>query len=58
MPSLPIISGAVAIRALLQLGFVVVRQRGSHVILRRGFQNLNKQEKFIELSNSGHLNPQ
>ena len=38
MPSLPIISGAVAIRALLQLGFVVVRQRGSHVILRRGFQ--------------------
>jgi len=33
-PSLPIISGAEAIRALQRLGFVVVRQRG----LRRGSQ--------------------
>lgn len=36
MPSLPRISGREAIRALERLGFVVVRQRGSHVILRRG----------------------
>jgi predicted RNA binding protein YcfA (HicA-like mRNA interferase family) len=37
-PSLPIISGAEAIRALQRLGFVVVRQRGSHIVLRRGSQ--------------------
>jgi predicted RNA binding protein YcfA (HicA-like mRNA interferase family) len=35
-PSLPHISGADAIRALQKLGFVVVRQKGSHVMLRRG----------------------
>lgn len=35
-PSLPHLSGAEAIRALQKLGFVVVRQKGSHVILRRG----------------------
>jgi predicted RNA binding protein YcfA (HicA-like mRNA interferase family) len=29
------VSGAEAVRALEQLGFVVLRQRGSHVILRR-----------------------
>ena len=36
MPKLPRISGAEAVRTLEQLGFVVVRQRGSHVILRCG----------------------
>ncbi len=36
MPSLPRISGREAIRALEKLGFVVKRQRGSHVVLRRG----------------------
>ncbi len=36
MPSLPRVSGREAIRALEKLGFVVRRQRGSHVILRRG----------------------
>ena len=36
MPSLPRVSGAEAIRALERLGFFVVRQRGSHVVLRRG----------------------
>jgi predicted RNA binding protein YcfA (HicA-like mRNA interferase family) len=36
MPSLPRVSGAQAIRALEKLGFVVARQRGSHVVLRRG----------------------
>lgn len=35
MPKLPIISGAKAIRALEKLGFTVVRQQGSHVILQR-----------------------
>jgi len=36
MPSLPRVSGREVIRALEKLGFVVRRQRGSHVILRRG----------------------
>lgn len=34
-PSLPHISGAEAVRALEKLGFVIARQKGSHVILRR-----------------------
>jgi predicted RNA binding protein YcfA (HicA-like mRNA interferase family) len=36
MPSLPRVSGAQTIRALEKLGFVVARQRGSHVVVRRG----------------------
>ena len=36
LPELPHISGAEAVRSLERLGFVVVRQRGSHVMLRRG----------------------
>ncbi|MFN3981390.1 MAG: type II toxin-antitoxin system HicA family toxin [Caldilinea sp.] len=36
MPKLPVISGGEAIRALERLGFVVVRQRGSHLVMRRG----------------------
>lgn len=36
MPKLPHVSGAVAIRALERLGFVRVRQTGSHVVMRRG----------------------
>lgn len=35
-PSLPHISGAEAVRTLEKLGFVVVRQKGSHIVLRRG----------------------
>ena len=38
MPKLPIVSGSEIIRALQHLGFIVLRQRGSHVILRRGSQ--------------------
>ena len=34
-PKLPRISGGQAISALQQLGFVVIRQRGSHVVLKR-----------------------
>lgn len=36
MPKLPRISGGEAVRALERLGFAVVRQRGSHVVMRRG----------------------
>lgn len=36
MPSLPRVSGAEAVRALERLGFSVARQRGSHIVLRRG----------------------
>ena len=35
MSKLPQVSGAEVIRALLQLGFTVRRQHGSHIILRR-----------------------
>ena len=35
-PSLPHVSGAEAVRALEKPGFIVLRQKGSHVILRRG----------------------
>lgn len=36
MPRLPRISGTEAVRVLEQLGFGVVRQRGSHIVMRRG----------------------
>ena len=36
MPKLPHVSGAEIIRALERLGFSRVRQKGSHVVLRRG----------------------
>lgn len=36
MPKLPIVSATEAIRALQKLGFSVVRQRGSHIVLRKG----------------------
>ena len=36
MPKLPRVSGAEAIRALEKLGFRKIRQRGSHVMMRRG----------------------
>ncbi|OIQ01895.1 MAG: hypothetical protein AUK55_01185 [Syntrophobacteraceae bacterium CG2_30_61_12] len=36
MPRLPVVSGAEAVRALGHLGFVVARQRGSHMVMRRG----------------------
>lgn len=35
MPKLPRVSGAGAIRAFERLRFVRVRQRGSHVVLKR-----------------------
>jgi len=36
VPKLPRISGQECIKALQRLGFAQVRQRGSHVIMRRG----------------------
>ncbi|HEV2806785.1 MAG TPA: type II toxin-antitoxin system HicA family toxin [Chthoniobacterales bacterium] len=36
MPKLPRISGAEAVRGLERLGFTIARQRGSHVVMRRG----------------------
>jgi predicted RNA binding protein YcfA (HicA-like mRNA interferase family) len=36
MPKLPRISGDETVRALQHLGFQIARQRGSHVVLRRG----------------------
>ena len=35
MPELPRISGAEAIKIFESLGFAAVRQRGSHVVMRR-----------------------
>jgi predicted RNA binding protein YcfA (HicA-like mRNA interferase family) len=36
MPKLPRVSGAEAVKALERLGFAQSRQKGSHVVLRRG----------------------
>ncbi len=36
MPKLPRISGRDCIAALQRMGFEVVRQKGSHVVMRRG----------------------
>ncbi len=39
MPKLPLISGEKAIRTLEKLGFNKVRQKGSHVILKKKLPN-------------------
>lgn len=36
MARLPVVSGRDVVRALERLGFGKVRQRGSHVVMRRG----------------------
>lgn len=36
MPKLPVLSGAEVVTALERLGFEQLRQRGSHVVLRKG----------------------
>ncbi len=36
MSNLPRVSGAEVVRVLERLGFVVARQRGSHIVMRRG----------------------
>lgn len=36
MPNLPLVSGTEVVRTLERLGFILLRQKGSHIILRRG----------------------
>lgn len=36
MPKLPVVSGEETVKALERLGFGVARQRGSHIVLRKG----------------------
>lgn len=36
MPKMPVLSGSQVVHALEKLGFSQVRQRGSHIVLRRG----------------------
>jgi predicted RNA binding protein YcfA (HicA-like mRNA interferase family) len=36
MPKLPHISGAYAVKIFEKMGFHIVRQNGSHVVLRKG----------------------
>jgi predicted RNA binding protein YcfA (HicA-like mRNA interferase family) len=36
MPRLPVLSGQEVVKTLERLGFEQVRQRGSHVVMRRG----------------------
>ena len=36
MPKLPILSGTEVVSALVRLGFEQTRQRGSHVVMRKG----------------------
>jgi predicted RNA binding protein YcfA (HicA-like mRNA interferase family) len=36
MPKLPVLSGADVVKALERLGFTQIRQRGNHVVMRRG----------------------
>ena len=38
MPKLPVVSGEETISVLERIGFKVTRQRGSHVVLRKGSQ--------------------
>ena len=42
-PKLPPVSGQEAIRALQRLSFTVVRQRGSHVVLKK---RISKEEEI------------
>jgi len=36
MPEYPVLSGTEIVKALERLGFRQVRQRGSHIVMRRG----------------------
>ncbi len=56
MPSLPLVSGAAAVRALEYLGFVVARQRGSHIVMRKGSQGcVVPNHKEIKIGTLGGL---
>jgi len=49
VPKLPRIKPAEVIRVLQHLGFVQVRQRGSHVILKKQFVQEGEEQKIIEV---------
>ena len=56
MPSLPLVSGAEAVRALEHHGFVVARQRGSHIVMRNGSQGcVVPNHKEIKIGTLGGL---
>ena len=56
MPSLPLVSGAEAVRALEHPGFVVARQRGSHIVMRNGSQGcVVPNHKEIKIGTLGGL---
>jgi len=48
LPKLPRIKATFVIRALEKLGFVQVRQRGSHVILKKQISTEENGQKTIE----------
>ncbi|MHC5599435.1 MAG: type II toxin-antitoxin system HicA family toxin [Nostoc sp.] len=47
MPKLPRVPAAEVIRALERLGFVQIRQRGSHIVLKK--QIFDENQNFIEI---------
>lgn len=49
MPKLPRVSASKVIAALEQLGFVQVRQRGSHVILKKQLVEGGEEQKVTEV---------
>ena len=56
MPSLPLVSGSEAVRALKHLGFIVVRQRGSHIVMRKNSQGcVVPNHKEIKIGTLGGL---
>lgn len=66
MPKLPVVSGADVVRALERLGFAVARQRGSHIVMRRGSAGCvvpNHRELkigtlvFLQKNSSSHFMP-
>jgi len=53
MSNLPMISGIKAIKVFNQLGFEKVRQKGSHVVLRRGNRGcLNKVDSILKMEST------
>ena len=49
MPKLPRVKASEVISALERLGFVQVRQRGSHVILKKQLVEEGEEQKVIEV---------
>lgn len=35
MPKIPVVSGQEAVKALTRMGFAVIRQKGSHIIMKK-----------------------